>query len=170
MGSRIRLEGESKMKVKPHWSSYIPCLLRAMLNSEGDVLELGTGLVSTPLLHWLCFDMDRKLVSYEGDKKYADMNASFACDFHEVIYAPDWDAIDIEKKWGVALVDHQPDERRHVEIARLAQFADFIIAHDSQPRWEKKFRYNDVSRLFKYRYDDKNSKTHTTVFSNFKEL
>ena len=53
------------MKIKPAWSSYLPLLIKVLQCSEGPVLELGTGLVSTPVLHWLCFDMGRELVSYD---------------------------------------------------------------------------------------------------------
>ena len=63
------------MKYWPHWASHYPLLIKVMQITSGDVLELGMGMASTPLLHWLCFDTGRNLISYENNKKYYDRQA-----------------------------------------------------------------------------------------------
>jgi hypothetical protein len=57
----------SKIYLSKNETTFVELLIRVLRVSEGDVVELGTGTTSTPLLHWLCKDMDRRLISYEND-------------------------------------------------------------------------------------------------------
>jgi hypothetical protein len=43
-----------------------------MGKTDGDVLELGLGVFSTPYLHYQCILSKRKLVSYENCKPWMD--------------------------------------------------------------------------------------------------
>ncbi len=147
------------------WCSHIPVLVKALSVSEGPVLELGAGLFSTPLLYWLCFDQDREFVSYEGNKEYADNLVKFG-----VQYANDWDLTPIERPWGVVFIDHAPPERRHIDVARVAQYADYVVIHDSQKHLEQYFHYSKIYSLFKYKYVYRKTKPHTTVLSRTKEF
>ena len=61
------------MKIHPKYGSYIPALLTALGKVDGDVLELGSGLYSTALLHWICLEQKRKLITYENDQRYFDL-------------------------------------------------------------------------------------------------
>ena len=47
-------------------ATHLPLLTRAFDESEGPVLEMGTGYFSTLYLDWLCSAFGRKLVSYES--------------------------------------------------------------------------------------------------------
>ena len=42
------------MKIFAGWGSHLPVLIHLMNHTTGDVLELGTGLYSTPYLHHAC--------------------------------------------------------------------------------------------------------------------
>ena len=88
---------------------------------------------------------------------------------HKVFLVKDWDKIDIEKPWDVAFIDHEA-ERRRIEIRRLANYAKYIIVHDTQPQSEHEYQYKDIYPLFKYRRDFTFSRAWTSVLSNFKEL
>ena len=158
------------MKYTPGWSSHIPILVKILEKTQGDVLELGVGLFSTPLLHWLCQDQQRNLVSFESQQKYFDLNRQFQSDSHHLSLIADWDQIDIDRHWSVAFIDHEPAERRVVEIKRLAKSADYLIIHDSQSKEDSFYHYSQIYPLFKYRYDYTQAFPNTSVLSNFNRL
>ena len=157
------------MVISSRWSSHLPVLMKLLSITDGDVLEMGMGLYSTPYLHWACFGK-RKLVSFENDEKYIRYNSGFASDLHEIIFVEDWDKTDIEKPWDVALVDHSPGERRIIDIKRLANLAKYIVVHDTEPESEPKHHFSEIYPLFKYRYDFKKYPPRTSVLSNLINL
>ena len=53
---------------KPSDGSHLPVLIKMVLMTDGPILELGTGFFSTPVLHWLCAEKKRKLVSYDSSE------------------------------------------------------------------------------------------------------
>lgn len=161
------------MKIHPKYGSYIPALLTALGKVDGDVLELGSGLYSTALLHWVCLEQERKLVTYENDQRYFDL--AMLCkqkpkenhQHHEIYFVEDWDLINIEKPWGVVLVDHGPGSRRKEEIKRLANYAQCLVIHDSNGRYEKDYHYSEIYPLFKYKRGYINGMPHSIILSNF---
>lgn len=157
----------------PSWGSHIPVLIDVFNNSEGPVLELGTGPFSTPLLHTLCVENNRMLISYENNPEFFKMHASFINEFHQIKLIDDWDKAEIENThWGLVLVDHRPAQRRIVETKRLVKNADYIVIHDSEPRLTREYRYDLIYPLFKYRLDYilRPDYAHTTVLSNLRDL
>ncbi len=150
------------------WGSHLPVLIKLVNITKGDILELGTGLYSTPFLHWACFP-DRKLVSYESDFECYKLNKQYDIEFHYVHFVKVWKNIEIDKQWDIVLVDHSPSQRRIVEIKRLADFAKYIVIHDTQ-RNSRFCDLNQIWPLFKYRYDYTRAVPHTTVVSNFVDL
>lgn len=159
------------MKFREGWSSHIAMLIKVLQNSTGPVLELGMGLFSTPVLHWMCKDMDRELVSYENEEKYFNIDLDYKRGNHNVLLVKDWDDAKVEDKhWGMAFVDHAPARRRKIEIERLKDIADFVIVHDTQPQDNKFYHFDHVFKKFKYRFDYKKASPNTTVLSNFHDL
>jgi len=158
------------MRINIIWGSHLPVLIKLVGETTGDILELGTGLFSTPFLHWSCFNKKRKLVSYEGAGEYIKLLEPYKNDFHDVHAVEDWDSIDIEKKWDIAFVDHAPDIRRGIEAGRFANHAKYVILHDSAPHNDKYYHYDKIYPLFKYRFDYKKTIPNTTVLSNFVDL
>lgn len=159
------------MRFNPNWSSHLPILVKVLNISRGPVLEMGTGLFSTPVMHWLCLDAGRPLISYENNKSYYDQCKSFEADGHKLILVEDWDKAEIENThWGAVLIDHEPAERRSIDIKRLAGSADYIIVHDSEAEEDGKYHLSQIYPLFKARYDWRKQKPYTTVLSNFKDL
>ncbi len=157
------------IKLKPAYGSHIPVLLKLLSMTNGDVLELGTGMFSTPFLHWACYQ--RHLVSYESDfEYYYQFSRFFRAPHHEVHLVNDWDTIEIERPWDIALIDHSPPERRVVDALRLANWAKFIVVHDTQVQAEKTYGYNAIYGNFKYRFDHVVDRVGTTVLSNSFDL
>lgn len=137
--------------------------------TDGPILELGTGLFSTPFLHWACHDSKRELVSYDHNEHYVNLFKRFNADFHKVLFIEDWDKIKIDRLWDIALVDHDED-RRYKETERLANHVKYLVVHDTEPKTYKANKYSEIFPLFKYRHDYTETKPYTTVLSNFVDL
>ncbi len=168
------------MKISGNYGTHLGPLIKVMSLTTGDVLELGIGYFSTPYLHYQCLLDKRHLVSYESDKGWIKRfatsdfyNHRYQGEFHEFKFTANWDDADIEKPWDVVLVDHSPDFRRIIETKRLANFAKYIVIHDSNESSERKYRdyhYAEIYPLFKYKKVWDKDIRHATVLSNFENL
>lgn len=158
----------SLKKYKPT-TTHMNTLIKAVQATDGPVLELGSGFFSTPLLHWLCAENSRKLVSYEDDMEYFEYLKQFKSRNHRTRFVEDWDKIDIEKHWSVVLIDHRAD-RRAIDAIRLKNFADYIVIHDSQTETESAYRYDKVWPHFRNIYHWKIAIPWTSVVSNSKNM
>jgi len=158
------------LKLHKKYCSYYPALVLALNNVDGDVLELGAGSFSTFFLHWLCLEQDRKLVTYENDKAYYDMVKHCQSEYHDVIFIDNWDDMDLRRSWGIALVDHAPAIRRKEDIKKLANYAQCVIAHDTQGRANKHYRYDEIIPLFKFRVGFPKLLPQSLIFSNFMDV
>ena len=158
--------------------SHLPVLMKVLELTAGPVLELGTGLFSTPFLHWACFNTKRKLVSYENKKEYKDFwiydderEKDNGYDYHEVNFVEksDWDALDLTGNWGIVFIDHNPGPRRREEMRRVANNAEYVVVHDTDDKNDWYYKYEEYFPLFKYRWDS-DIYPRTTVLSNTKDL
>ena len=112
----------------------------------------------------------RELVSYDDDVHYVRLFRQFGySDYHKIFMVEDWDKIPIERLWDVVLIDHR-DSRRRIEAKRLANYAKYVILHDSNPESNPCFRYSEVYPRYKYRHDYTSVRNHVTVLSNFVDL
>ena len=148
----------------------MPVLINLVNRTEGDILELGSGIFSTPYLHWACYANKRKLVSYDNSPEFINLMQQYANDYHEVVSVTDYADAKIEKFWSIAFVDHDPAFRRGIDAGRLANYAQFVVLHDSDPRNDNDYHYPDIYPLYKYRWDFTEVVPHTTILSNFVNL
>lgn len=154
-----------------NWGSHIPLLIKVIEHTVGDVLELGMGWYSTPLLHWMCSDMKRNLYSYENNKGYFDLFQNGLNEFHKTYLIDSYEGIGVDKNWGVVFIDINPMEIRAPLALSLSKCADTIVVHDSEYREEKFYHYRELLYpAFKYRYDYTKFRPNTSVFSNFNSL
>lgn len=154
-------------------STHFPMLIKTVQATEGTILELGTGMFSTPLLHWLCFDKKRRLVSYESYPHYLDFALKFKTDNHEIRHVKDWSKEEFNEHYSVVFIDHSINKRTHTrgdDALRFADKADYIVLHDAGPNSHAKYGYDKIYPFFKYRHDWTGYKVNTTVLSNFKDL
>ena len=158
--------------VSGRYGTHLPALIKAMERTKGDVLELGTGVFSTPYLHYKCMLDNRKLVSYENYKEWYQffIDYGYPNENHEVIFVENYSDAKIEKEWDLVLIDQTPDSSRAEEIKRLANYAKFIVIHDSNSKYENIYHYDTIYPLFKYRIDWDRDSNHATVLSNFVDL
>lgn len=150
--------------------SHIPMLIKILGMTTGPVLELGTGFNSTPVLHWMCNEAKRKLVSYESNPVFWEVAKNYVSDFHEVNFIDNWDKLDVTQHWNVVFIDHAPGPRRVEEMIRLANKADYVIVHDTEGRSDWHYHYSKGFPDYKYRYDYTKAYPNTSVLSNFNDL
>jgi predicted O-methyltransferase YrrM len=150
----------------PNYGTHIPVICRVFteLETSGDVLELGCGNYSTPLLHEFC--IHRKLVSLDSDVSWAEKFAILRTPQHIIRAVDSWKTLEeYNSEWDVVLVDNSPAQYREYVIEKLANKAKLLIAHDT----ENMHRYKYYRCLPKFRFMvnyTRYSKT-TTVVSNF---
>ncbi len=163
----------TNMNVSIRYSTHLPVLMEVMKRTTGDVLELGPGVFSTPVLHWLCQAQNRNLLTIESDKKWLNFCMKYyRTPLHKFLLVGDWNEArePISKEWDVALVDLSPDPMRAEMIKVLADKAKYIIIHDADDVQEKHYHYSTIYPLFKYRYNFTEVEPATTVLSNFVDL
>lgn len=154
----ILVRDSISVNLSKDWTTYAPVLSKILSLTTGDVLELGTGLFSTPFLHWACYTTKRKLVSYENNPFYTDLAKQYVDDFHEVNATGAYREIDIEKEWDVAFIDFFEVQDRHLPLEQLLKYAKYIVVHDTTPQ--------DFIGISKYRFDHTALSPATSVFSD----
>lgn len=160
------------------FGTHMGILASAVLQSRtGPVLEYGLGFYSTPLLHLLCQEMGRELLSLEGDAEWASKFEEFRTSFHHITSmprgpgGPDWGLSGHlpapggtvhTADWAVVFIDHSPDERREVDAAALANRAELVVVHDwgdAHPPCQR------IAAAFKFKWVSKTGLA-TAVLSN----
>lgn len=160
----------------PNYGTHMIPLTVAVLNTSGPVLELGCGDYSTPLLHALCANESRTLISADTDKKWLSLFKDLESKWHRFVYVPvyqddweknpnpqKWSDIGNDTHWSVVLIDHRPGERRIVDIIRLRDHVDVFVVHDTQ---QPTYGYDAVFKTFKYKYTYMRYATTTTLLSD----
>lgn len=165
------------MRISGNYGTHLGPLIRCMELTQGDVLEMGLGFFSTPYLHYECLLEKRHLTSYDNDKGWVKRfaystfaNHKYQGPYHDLVYVSNWDDAKIEKPWDVVLIDHSPSERRAIDIKRVANFAKYIVIHDSNSKHERDYHYSEIYPLFKYRKIWDKDERHADVLSNFSKL
>lgn len=126
------------MKLRHAESEYFthqPVLYAAVMKSKGPILELGCGDGSTPLLHELCEQQGRRLVTVENNREWWDRyRKQYVTEWHRFIFADDWPAVltddQLDIEWGVVFVDQSPWEARHQSIRIFGDHAEYVVLHD----------------------------------------
>lgn len=152
--------------LKKAYTTHMGILVKVLSISEGDVIELGTGPFSTPLLHWICKDMGRKLISYETDPDYYNYARQYRSPLHRIRQVPNWDEVDATTHRGVVFIDHNPVERRAIDTIRFKDSADYILIHDTS----NVNYFSSIWLHFKYSFTWKECHPWVSVVSNFKDL
>ena len=158
------------MNVSLKYGTHLPCLIQAFSKTTGDVLELGTGVFSTPYLHYACILAKRNLVSYENFKEWYEFMKTYENKYHKVNFVDKYADASVDKLWDIVLIDQTPDYSRSEEAIRLKDLAKYIIIHDSNPSNYKVTHYDKLYQHFKYKMDWHGDKNRATVLSNFIDL
>ena len=157
------------LRLVKRWSTHMPMLIKTIQLTHGPVLELGAGVFSTPLIHWLCAESRRYVVTYESDPQFFGFSRQFRSKSHKIKFIEDWTELNEPRMWSVVFIDHVTEHRARAAL----QFKDnamFVILHDSEPERENTYHYSTVYPHYKYRYDWTFNYIWTTVVSNFDDL
>ncbi len=154
------------------YSTHVPVVAAVMLMAPaGDVLELGAGGYSTPILHVMCKMQSRKLVTIESNEVWLGSLSGYASELHAMIHArePANHPAIKSRRWAVAFVDNGKDERKPC-LDILVDNCDILIVHDTEPAQAKLYNYEPfLSQRFKSRVDLVTRpwiNCHTSVLSN----
>ena len=155
------------------YATHVPALIVAVVNTNGPILEMGCGHYSTPILHAICSESKRYLLSVESNEKWLARFLYLQTPWHAFQYIPVyakstpnlnlWDFVGNDTNWDVIFIDHTPEKRRKVDIARLRDHTKIFVVHDTEAEI---YEYEDVLSSFKYRYDYKIYPTYTTLVSD----
>jgi len=137
--------------------THLPALVAAEQVTTGDIIELGCGLGSTPMLNMLSRVKGRKVFSYESDAEWYAKFTHLQTKNHKIIKVDSFDEVPIAP-CGMILIDHAPAERRQVEIASFKDIADVLVCHDSE--LEQYYSYDFAQFKYKYVYDVYPKTTH----------
>lgn len=162
-------EGLRHTSFEMQTSTHFPMLIKTVQMTYGTVLEMGSGIFSTPLLHWLCFGKNRKLITVEHYKHYLDFAEKFRTDWHEVMYVDPKKFVEFDEHFSVVFIDHSPKSprTRGDDALLFKDKADFVVLHDAGIGGHKKYGYDQIYSQFKYRFDWDGCIPNTTVLSNF---
>ena len=151
-------------------------LLTAALSTTGDVLELGCGDFSTPMLDTVISKMPgRRLFTAEGDMKWLQQFKNLESPWHIMKNVPAFQMSASPKKplpkwmkreWGLVFVDQAPGERRRRDIKRLRKLARVFVVHDTSQFVEHIYKLEDTLSSFKYRYTYPRYLRTTTIVSD----
>lgn len=149
------------------WSTHMPVLIKLANITTGPIMEVGSGVYSTPLLHWLCAGTKRKLVSYENDKDFIKLAKEYRARNHSIRLVDDFLTIPNTDHYSVIFIDHNGHTRGKTAV-HFKDSADYIVIHDSNV--VGKNMYQVAFPEFKYRKDYDRCKPWTSVLSNTKNL
>jgi hypothetical protein len=155
--------GQLTIRSGKNWTSHMPSLIKLVQNTEGPILELGSGPYSTPILHWLCSVTGRRLITYENVESYYKFARQFQTKYHSIRFIKSWDEVPV-KKYSIVMIDHEPSERRVVDIERFKD-SDYLIVHDTEDKMEYLYGFSKIYHLFKNRHDF-TSGNRTSILSN----
>jgi hypothetical protein len=151
-------------------ASHIRLLAAAALRTQGDVLELGCGWYSTPLLHEITRVQGRRLWTFDNQPYWLPPFEPFKSDMHLISRVGWWqemyDCFPKSLRFGLVFVDQgQPIEREYAIRELLKrEMADVFVMHDTEEGHA--YGYTRTLPLFKYKWTDESQKVHTTVASN----
>lgn len=151
-------------------------LLTAVLYTTGDVLELGCGDFSTPMLDTVLSKMPgRKLFTAEGDASWLKHFKNLESSWHVMRHVPAFQMSASSKlplpkwmrrQWGLVFIDQAPGDRRRRDIKRLRKMAQVFVVHDTSSFVEHIYKLKEVLASFKYRYTYPRYVRTTTIVSD----
>ena len=151
------------------WNSHLPLLWQALESTDGEVVELGMGIGSTPQLHEYCHNAKRQLFSYDNNLEYYKKFEFLRKPGHAIEYTQDWlEPVERHRYMlGVLLSDEAPGHMRKYNIAIFAQNVHVIVVHDTEVKHDHGYLISLVRPLFKYSRDYVFDQVGATAFSNF---
>lgn len=147
------------------YGSHRPLLWLALINSKGDVDELGCGCGSTRLLEAYCLMHGRSFTSWENDHEWYK---KFKLAYGINVIIENYEGVYGISNPGLLFIDSKPGEQRKILIEQFSNNAQIIVVHDTEESAEYVYGMKEILSTFKYRLNFKpKGLPHTTAVSNF---
>jgi hypothetical protein len=120
------------------YSTHLEALVQSACSTKGDILELGCGFYSTPVLSAIARTMGKSLVIMARDPKWHSQFRNYG-----IVIPESWDDPDFTGSWGTVLLDNEQLTRDRLEhIPALCKVAEQIVVHDADrmsrlERWKQ---------------------------------
>jgi hypothetical protein len=129
------------------YSTHLEALVYAALINNEDILELGCGHYSTPVLHSICKNKNRKLHIISSNNDWLNQFKNFG----ECELINNWQDYNFTGKYGMVFLDNeQLTKDRIMLIPKIMQITNVLVVHDADkminnPNW-KNFteQYNQI--------------------------
>lgn len=109
------------------YATHIEALINAALEAKTDILELGCGDYSTPILSAICKYRNKRFVINSSDIVWASKFKEYA-----EVEIVDWSAWRPTGQWGMIFLDneeHQP--ARLLRVPELLKHTNIVVMHDA---------------------------------------
>lgn len=136
-------------------------LIAALERTSGNVLELGVGYGSTPIILSYCRD-ERYSLSLETEQSWIDeINGSFIEPVNIKLFSDEIENV-IKEKWDLVFVDFGHNFIERLKVAeRLRKNTNVFIIHDSN-----EIVWTSFIKSFKYKAIDKTKLPETAILSD----
>lgn len=174
------------------FGSYMVPLYTSLSATNGPVMEIGGGLLSTHLLHFLCgcAQPARELYTGELNPAWYDEIKQYQSDKHQVELLTDLNNLPVDKKWSVVFLDGddpKPIPEKYPQIPeklnpnsegynlrkglllymKQKTNAEIFVIHDSDhPLFVGDKMWQKSIEGFRYRWEFKMEKPFTLVLSD----
>lgn len=161
------------------FATHVPLLSAAICSTAGNILELGMGHYSTPMIHYISSMTQRQAFSVDADEHWCNFfefelsNSkyhNFYCTKGEPI--SEWiKLLPPIPQYDVAFIDHAPEPDRVICVELLRNRATYIVVHDTDPDICSGGIYNwgNIFETFKYHHTV-NYGNNTTIVSETREI
>ena len=121
--------------IDPAYLTHQKFLTHYVQKTKGDILELGTGFGSTPMLLKLLEGTGRKLVSVDHNQEWIDKMKSVCppSENHQYLFTSNWCGTIIElakRSWSIVFIDQNPWEARAISLYAFKDIAEYTVVHD----------------------------------------
>lgn len=149
---------------KGEYGTHLVPLIAAVMATKGDVLELGMGDFSTPVLHEVLRNTTRQIFSIENDGNWYVNFIDLQSDNHSIVNAHYSHIVKINKVFSVILVDNAPAEDRIKCLAEFREKAEIFVVHDTDKM--RYYGYEPIFETFRYRNTYERYIKSTTLLSD----
>ena len=109
------------------YATHIEPLINAALETEGDILELGCGDYSTPILSAIALHRGNRFVVNSSDPEWANRFRNYA-----EVEIVDWNTWIPSGNWGLIMLDNEQLTCDRIKwIPKLSKICKKIVMHDA---------------------------------------
>lgn len=146
---------------------YYPLLYKALQETKGDVLEMGMGFGSTPLLNEYCKKKARKLYSFDFNLGWKEKFDHLLSDSHQSFLVKDWDCVfNNHADASLIFIDQSPGERRKIDLELFRNTKGIVVIHDTEPTGAGDYRVRPLFHHYRYVVEVQTEGAWATALSN----